>query len=234
MALPRFFVNKKRTAIIAVVLMAGVAWLGFALFPSANQPGQPVAGEEAVGSGNEARPGDAFIEANSKLEEMMRQQKLLSQQAALIAEPTDTGKAQAAGAPNAIAKLESEKKLKTDLSRHQMEMLMAARETAVKEIMKTGQGDSKKIIAVMEKLDAQMRAAGVPSVIDMPKFRQMMLSADRIQDISKRLNAENQKGQQADPAKLRSLVSELSAAQAAMPKTPYDPAVLERVMKSGR
>jgi len=234
MAFPRFFVNKKRTAIIAAVFMAGVAWLGFALFPSANQPGQSVVGEAAVGSGNEARTGDAFIEANSKLEEMMRQQKLLSQQAAVIAGPMNAGKAQAAGEHSAIAKLESEKKLKTDLSRNQMEMLMAARDAAVKEIMKAGQGDSKKIIAVMEKLDAQMRAAGVPSVIDLPKFRQMMLSVDRIQDISKRLNAENQKGQQADPAKLRSLVSELNAAQAAMPKTAYDPAALERVMQSGR
>lgn len=229
MAFPRFFLNKRRTAIAIAVFAVVAAWLGFASFPAANKSGQPVAGGVSVGGGTEAGTGGAFVEANNKLEEMVRQQQMLSQQAAVNA-----GKEQTAGTPGAMVKPGSENKIKNDISRNQMEMLMAAREAAVKEIMQNGQGDSKKIIAVMEKLDAQMRAAGVPSVIDMPKFRQMMLSADRIQDISKRLNAENQKGQQADPAKLRSLASELSAVQAAMPKTPYDPVVLERLMKSGR
>ncbi len=226
--------TKRRIAVIAIILVLLVAWLGYSLFQGRGQPTVVPNRDQAPTLVANKQPDGSFADADSKFKELFQRQQVLSQQAAEIAALQQSGGVSGSGVSGEQASIASGKSSQPDIQRQKFEKLMAERDAAVSEIMKAGPGDTKKIIGAMEKLDAQMREAGMPSIIDMPKFRQMIIGADRLQEISKRLQEESQKGQQADAARIQSLLKELAAVQAAMPRTPYDTAALEKVMKSGR
>lgn len=233
MAFSKTFSGRRKWALVALVVAGTLVWVWLGLLQDKGGTAAPVVGKRAPQAASTTAKNDsAFTDANARLEELLRRQQLLGQQAG---EPAGAKKTEAVPASRVqAANAVSGKAAGAEVQRQRMESLMAARDTAVKEIMAAGPGDTKRVIAAIENLDAQMRALGMPSVIDMPKFRQMMLGAEHIQDISRRLTEENQKGKQADPAKLQSLLGELSAAQAAMPKTPYNMDAIERMQKSGR
>jgi hypothetical protein len=225
----QFFMTKRRAVVVVTLIIAGAIlfWLGLSL--GKKSPIAPVSGRSPLAL-EESKPASTYSDANSRLEELIKRQQMLGQQAADISGTQLNNTLPSAGANAGAGKFPAEEKRKK-----QMEALMAARNTAINGIMEAAKtGDTKKIVATMEKMDEQIRAAGLPSVIDMDKFRQMMATTVHIQDISRQLNAESQKGQQADQEKIQSLLKELSAAQAAMPKSPYNMDALEKVMKSGQ
>jgi hypothetical protein len=76
--------------------------------------------------------------------------------------------------------------------------------------------------------DAQMRAAGVPSVIDLEKLRLTLESTDRMQELGRQLIVESEKGRGADPARVKALSAEIQAAQKNIPQQFIRNDVLQR------
>ena len=102
---------------------------------------------------------------------------------------------------------------------------------AMAEISAVPPGDNKRMLDVITRFDAQMRAAGAPAIINIDNLRKMMESSQRMQELNKKLLAEAEKGRAADPVKLRSMSQEMSALQAAMPHQFVNQDVLQRTLK---
>ena len=89
---------------------------------------------------------------------------------------------------------------------------------ALADIQAVPPGDTKKLMAAMERFDAQMRAAGAPSIIDMDNLRKTLEATDRLQLLNRQLVAEAEKGKNADPIKVKALSQDIQATQLAMPR----------------
>lgn len=91
--------------------------------------------------------------------------------------------------------------------------LLELQSKTLAELQAVPPGDTKTMMAVMTKFDAQMQAAGAPSIIDLDKLRQSLMAADQMQQLNKQLVAEAEKGRNADPARVKALSAELQASQ---------------------
>lgn len=100
----------------------------------------------------------------------------------------------------------------------QMKAMRELQASALAEIQAVPPGDSKKMMAAIERFDAQMRAAGAPSIIDLDNIRKMLESSDRLQQLSRLLVTEAEKGRNADAVKVKAWTQEIQTVQQAMPR----------------
>lgn len=98
-----------------------------------------------------------------------------------------------------------------------MKQLYEIQAKALADLQAVPPGDTKQMMAAMERFEAQMRAAGVPSFIDLDSLRKTLERSSRIQELSKQLTGEAEKGRNADVAKVRALSQELQTVQTAAP-----------------
>jgi hypothetical protein len=166
-------------------------------------------------------------------------QARMSESAAGSVQTSSSGKTQAtlppgASTPAAMAAQassvtrEREKLRKdSDIKQRKLKEIQA---NALTEILAVPPGDTKKIIAVMERFDEQFRAAGAPPVLDMPKLKKTLEAADRIQSVNKLLIAESSKGKAADLGKINGLSQEIMRLQSEMPKQFYNMDELRKVV----
>ena len=177
-----------------------------------NQPSKStpsVAGSPALGSGDASQQ-------NPALEQLLKRQEQVSQGAA----SSTLSQAQTDSLP--VPKSGTAKPVPPDVREAaRAEKMRAMRELqtrALADIQAVPPGDTKKLMAAMERFDAQMRAAGAPSIIDMDNLRKMLEATDKLQLLNKQLIAESEKARGADANKLKALSQEIQAVQQSMPK----------------
>jgi hypothetical protein len=161
-------------------------------------------------------------------EQLMQKQAQISEgaQRAQLAPPQAGASSAAAGNRAAVATLRPD--AARDARDARSRALMELHSRAIAELQAIPPGDTKKMLAAMTRYDAQMRAAGVPSVIDVEKLRLTLESTDRMQELGRQLIAESEKGRGADPNRVRALSAEIQAAQKNMPQQFIRNDVLQR------
>ena len=178
--------------------------------PDSSAPGRP-----------EASP------SSPTLEQLLQRQEAISQGAARSAtiqpQPGSTGSTGAA--PSVPAK-----PTPSDTLAEKMKAMQVLQATALADIQAVPPGDTKKMIAAMERFDAQMRAAGAPAIIDMDNLRKMLEASDRIQSLNRQMLAEAEKGRTADASKLKALSQEMQSVQQAMPRQVIKTDVVQKLM----
>lgn len=111
-----------------------------------------------------------------------------------------------------------------------MKAMQALQVMAVADIQAVPPGDTKKLIAAMERFDTQMRAAGAPAIIDMDSLRKMLEAADRLQSLNRQMMTEAEKGRNSDASKLKALSQEIQTVQQTMPRQVINANVLQKMM----
>jgi hypothetical protein len=178
----------------------------------------PAVVKPGVTAGESAANGSSAAQQGQTLDQLLKKQSAISEQAERsagnlplqpqpgmsAAAPTPAGKAvpQTATEANRAARIRAMQELQTK---------------TIAEIQSVPPGDTKRMMAAMEHFDAQMRAAGAPSIIDMDKLRKSLEATNRIQELNRQLIAEAEKGRTADANKVRSLNQEILAMQKSMP-----------------
>lgn len=207
---------------------AGAAATGRHDAAGAALPGAPSAAAGAVGTGaGLAQPGMPA----SPLQDLQARQAEVSRAAAAGLVPPGAPGAQAPGA--APAAPDGAPARDNEAQQRRMARLQALREIQAKtmaELAAVPPGDNKRLYEVLARFDSQLRAAGVPPILEMDKLRKVFDGADRIQDLNRQLLAEAQKGKAADPARLRDLSSQLSAIQTQIPRQFIRADVMEKAM----
>ena len=188
----------------------------------ANQPSKsapPLGGSAAPGSGD-ASP------QNPALEQLLKRQEQVSQGAASTALPQGQTGSLSTPKPGTAKPVPPDPK-----EAARAEKMRAMRElqtSALADIQAVPAGDTKKLMAAMVRFDAQMQAAGAPSIIDMDNLRKMLESTDKLQQLNRQLLAESEKARGADANKLKALSQEIQAVQLAMPKQYIKTDVLQK------
>lgn len=188
----------------------------------ANQPSksaQQLGGSAASGSGD-ASP------QNPALEQLLKRQEQVSQGAASSAlPPAQPG---TLPVPNSATAKPVPPDAKEAARAEKMRAMRELQTSALADIQAVPPGDNKKLMAAMERFDAQMQAAGAPSIIDMDNLRKMLESTDKLQQLNRQLIAESEKARGADANKLKALSQEIQAVQLAMPKQYIKTDVLQK------
>jgi hypothetical protein len=172
-----------------------------------------------------AAPGSG---APSSFEQLMQKQAQVSEgaQRAQLTPPQPGASSAAPGNRAAAATLRPD--AARDARDARSRALLELHSRAIADLQAIPPGDTKKMLAAMTRYDAQMRAAGVPSVIDVEKLRLTLESTDRMQELGRQLIAESEKGRGADPNRVRALSAEIQAAQKNMPQQFIRNDVLQR------
>jgi hypothetical protein len=171
-----------------------------------------------------AAPGSGSLPS---FEQLMQKQAQISEgaQRAQVAPPQAGASAAAAGSRTAAAGLRDPAREARDA---RSRALIELHSRALAELQAIPPGDGKKMLAAMTRYDAQMRAAGVPSVIDLEKLRLTLESTDRMQELGRQLIVESEKGRGADPARVKALSAEIQAVQKNIPQQFIRNDVLQR------
>lgn len=155
--------------------------------------------------------------ANASFEELMRRQaehrakaaEALKQAQSLGVDPK-TGQASsghpAPGAMREYGKAEENQ-------RRKLQQLTELQRKTIEEIQSIPPNDTKRMLAAVAKFDAAMQAAGMPSVINLEQLRVTMEASNRMQQLSRELTAEADKGKNADAARMSSLSREIQSLQ---------------------
>ena len=227
--------------ILSLVLAGLLGWLaawfmlapGPLLFGEATRKAESAVGARqsapiaAVASG--AVVGQtAGVPVQPTLEQLLQRQEKISEGASRsTAVSPQTGQAGASVVPQV--------KLPTPDARaaarvEKMKLLSEMQMSALAEIQSITPGDTKKMMAAIERFDGQMRAAGVPSIIDLDNFRKMLETTDRLQQLNRLLVEEANKGRNADGPKVKAMAQEIQILQQAMPRQFIKTDVLKKQM----
>jgi hypothetical protein len=167
----------------------------------------------------------------ASFEQLMQKQAQISEgaQRAQLAPPLPGASAAAAG--NRAAAAASRPEASREAREARTRALIELQNRAIAEIQAIPPGDTRQMLAAMTRYDAQMRAAGVPSVIDLEKLRLTLESTDRMQELGRQLIAESEKGRGADPVRVKALSAEIQAAYKNVPQQFIRNDVLQRQLK---
>ena len=214
---------------VAGLLLAGLlgwfaAWF---MLPS----GHPVSNDSLGKTESRARQaapgplqagGSAALQAeisspNQTFEQLLQKQQKISEGAASSSTPQPQPGSSAAGAIASAPTNPLPRDARDAALSEKMKAMQALQATALADIQAVPPGDTKKMMAAMERFDAQMRAAGAPSIIDMDNLRKMLEASDRLQALNRQIVAEAEKGRNSDANKLKALSQEIQKVQQAMP-----------------
>lgn len=222
------------------LLLAGLfGWLtAWFMLPSGGAPGVSTSGQGDNRGGNQlsksapSETGSSTTASgtaspqNQALEQLLKRQDQMSQGAASATLP------QGQNGSFPTTKPDTAKPVPPDAREAaRAEKMRAMRElqtSALADIQAVPPGDTKKLMAAMIRFDAQMQAAGAPSIIDMDNLRKMLESTDKLQQLNRQLIAESEKARGADANKLKALSQEIQAVQLAMPKQYIKTDVLQK------
>ena len=165
------------------------------------------------GAKNGEPAGSLSTSPPRSLEQLLQSQSSTSTAPAPGPASADARQAAQAGKNQATKQAERE----TDKAARRRAMLELQTKTMA-EIQAIKPGDTKKMMEVMTRFDAQMQIASGTSIIDLDKLRQTLEAADRMQQINQQLVAESSKGRGADPVKVQALANEMQAAQKSLPQ----------------
>lgn len=232
---------------VLVLMLALASWLVLRSAPDAQapRPGSAAAvRQDTAGRALPAAPSSATVGGvgtgaglaqpgmpASPLQDLQARQAEVSRAAAAGLVPPGAPGAHAPGA--ALEAPSGGPARDNDAQQKRMARLQAVREIQAKtmaELAAVPPGDNKRLYEVLARFDSQLRAAGVPPILEMDKLRKVFDGADRIQDLNRQLLAEAQKGKAADPARLRDLSSQLSAIQTQIPRQFIRADVMEKAM----
>jgi len=226
--------------IIGLVLAGLLGWIAaWMMLPSGGAPANNATGKAESAQSRQlttptpSMPGSSasgrpeLTPSNPALDQLLQRQEKISEGAARSAtNQPKPGTASGAGpSPSAPAK-----PTPTDVLAERMKALQALQANALADIQAVPPGDTKKMIAAMERFDAQMRATGAPSIIDMDKLRKMLESSDRLQLLNRQLVTEAEKGRTADATKIKALSQEIQSVQQAMPRQVIKTDVVQKLM----
>ena len=164
------------------------------------------------------------------LEQLLQRQEAVSQGAARSVNTPTQPQDQPQLGSNAATSAVPVKPTSSDALSEKLKAMRVLQTTALADIQAVPPGDTKKMMAAMERFDTQMRAAGAPSIIDMDNLRKMLESSDRIQLLNRQLMAEADKGRSADASKIKTLSQEIQSVQLAMPKQVIKTDVVQKLM----
>lgn len=169
----------------------------------------------AAPAGQASPSASADLTTGRALEQLSRSQSVVSEGAARSTPIPPIARNASSAAPPGAATKPSVTEAARVAKRQAMLELQAS---ALAEIRAVPPGDTKKLMAALERFETRMRAAGAPSIIDMDKMRKTMEGLSRVQELNRQLIAETEKGRSADPTKIQSLGKDLVAAQREMPQ----------------
>jgi hypothetical protein len=198
-----------------LTLSSGGAPGGSASGPAATSSSKPKTADQALsGSAGTASPETSSM--GKTLDQLLKRQDQVSEGASrsIDAQPQAANPA----APGAVPNKATTPDAKDAARLARMNAMRELQARALADIQAVPPGDNKKLMAAMERFDAQMRAAGAPSIIDMDNLRKTLDATDRLQLLNRQLVAEAEKGKNADPIKVKALSQEIQATQLAMPR----------------
>jgi hypothetical protein len=232
MTLANSFKSTPWRLVLGLVLAVALGWgLAYLLGRPGAQPEPMPLAPPAVPAVPRSSAMPSAVPGSGSLpsfEQLMQKQAQISEgaQRAQLAPPQGGASAAAAGSRAAAAGLRPD--AARDARDARSRALIELHSRALAELQAIPPSDGKKMLAAMTRYDAQMRAAGVPSVIDLEKLRLTLESTDRMQELGRQLIVESEKGRGADPARVKALSAEIQAAQKNIPQQFIRNDVLQR------
>ena len=166
--------------------------------------------------GNDLAGPPQGLLAKPTFEQLLQQQEKISEGAARSTVPSLLS--ESASASMSIASKPVIPDMRETGRAEKIKAMRELQANALAEIQAVPPGDSKKMMVAMERFDAQMRAAGAPSIIDLDNMRKMLESSDRLQQLNRLLVTEAEKGRNADAVKVKAWAQEILTVQQAMPR----------------
>ena len=223
----RDFMARHGTALLVGGAIGGLLLGGMLWGRSERVPERPSSPRTTAAT--PAKPGAAL----DVMQQLMEQQSRLSDSANRASGAASAGAGQAQSPlvpPLAPGHSASPAEVRGAQQQARMTALRNLQSHTVADILAVPPGDTKKLIAVMDKFNVELREAGAPPVLDMDKLHKMLEGVDRMKALNTQLVAEAMKGRDADTVKVQALSKEIASIQAAMPKQFVNPAVMGKVL----
>jgi hypothetical protein len=225
--------------VVGLLLAGLLGWLAaWFMLPSGGSPAgsvssqgdnrgthQPTKSAPLLGGSAAVGGGDASPQ-NPALEQLLKRQEQVSQGAASSTLPQ--GQTGSLSLPKSEVVKPAPPDAREAARAEKMRAMRELQTHALADIQAVPPGDTKKLMAAMVRFDAQMQAAGAPSIIDMDNLRKMLEATDKLQQLNRQLIAESEKARGADANKLKALSQEIQAVQLSMPKQYIKTDVLQK------
>lgn len=178
--------------------------------------------------GSESKVSLQPLPAQPTLEQLLQRQEKISEGATRSTAVPPLAADAGASTPITAAIRQAKPDVQEAARAEKMKAMRELQTIALAEIQAVPPGDSKKMMAAIERFDAQMRATGAPSIIDLDNIRKMLESSDRLQQLNRLLVTEAEKGRNADAIKVKAWTQEIQTVQQAMPRQFIKPDVLKK------